>query len=326
MINLLAAEIDRLRSRRVFLIGMAVLFLALAGFQVAVGFSVKQPSTAEIATARTQFQQAQQEYEANKDDYAQEQKECERQAGADGAEACAYPAPSWDDFRPRPETFAGMAGVGVTISIVLPALAFLIIGASSIGAEYGSGAIANWLSFIPDRLKVFASKLVTLLLTAAVVTAAATALTLASTAVLVKINSGAVGKTGDLIAEGGRGLMIVTFAATAGFALALIFRHTIAALGVVLGYLVVDFVLSILMSSIESMQKIKPWLLENNAAAVLQHGYTYYDNRQQVSSDGINYVQIERHLSFGHGLIYLAVIFVVAVLLSALIFRRRDVT
>ncbi|QDP97687.1 ABC transporter permease [Microlunatus elymi] len=326
MIKLFAAELDRLRSRRVFLIGLAVLFLALVGFQVAVGFAVKQPSQAEIAQARTQFQQAQQEYRDNKDENEQAQKDCEKQMGPAHASDCAISEPSWEDYRPRPATFADMAGGVVTVSVILPTLAFLIIGASSIGAEYGSGAIANWLSFIPDRLKVYVSKLGTLLLTGAIVTAAATALSLASTAVLVKINSGSVTKLGDLIAEGGRGLLIVTFGAAVGFALALIFRHTVAALGVVLGYLVVDFVLNILMGSIESMQKLKPWLVENNLLAVLHNGYPYYDQRKEVTSDGIMYNQVERHLSLGHGIIYLAVLFVAAVLISAVIFRRRDVT
>jgi ABC-2 type transport system permease protein len=129
-----------------------------------------------------------------------------------------------------------------------------------------------------------------------------------------------------VIATGGRGLIISAVCAAAGFALALVSRHTIAALGAVLGYLVVRFVLLILTDPIPALQKIKPWTLENNARAVLEHGYRYTDEIRRLTPDGVSYTQIERSLSFGHGLTYLIALFVIMVLGSALIFRRRDIT
>jgi|GEM_PF-2016462 ABC-2 type transport system permease protein len=323
MINLAAAELDRLRSRRVVVIWMIVLFVALAGFQVIVGFSVKQPSEQQIATARHQFQQAQREYDLHHDtDVAQ----CQTANPGQPADFCDYPRPTWEDYRPQPAGFADMAGAGVTITVIFSALTFLIVGASSIGAEYGSGAIANWLSFVPDRNRVYASKLGVLIMFSAVVGAIAAALTLATTTLLVTVNDGRVVRLGDAAASGARGLIVVVVCAAVGFALALISRHTIAALGAVVGYLVVDFVLNIVMSSFDPLQRIKPWLPEYNAGAVVNHGYHYQDQVRKVVADGIEYTSVDRQLTFGHGLTYLIVVFLLATAASLVIFRRRDVT
>lgn len=322
MINLARAEFNRLRSRRVVVICLIVLLAALGGFQVIVGFTVRQPSQAAIAQARQQFEHAKADYDQNHD---AEVKLCQQQ-NPDQADSCDYPPPKWDDFLPKPATFTEMATAGVTITVIFTSLIFLIIGASSIGAEYGSGAIANWLSFVPDRLRVYASKLGVLVISAAVVAALASALSLACTAILVKINSGRVVHSGDQIAAGGRGLIVVVVCTALGFGLALISRHTIAALGVLVGYLVFDFVLVIVMNTIESAQKIKPWLPENNARAVLGNGYRYDDLVQHVRPDGIDYEPIARHIGFGHGLAYLTVVFVLVVAVSLLVFRRRDIT
>ena len=53
-----------------------------------------------------------------------------------------------------------------------------MIAASFIGAEYSSGSIANWLTFVPRRGRVFWSKLLTMIGFAAVLGAFAAALVL----------------------------------------------------------------------------------------------------------------------------------------------------
>jgi ABC-2 type transport system permease protein len=160
----------------------------------------------------------------------------------------------------------------------------------------------------------------------AVVGAIAAALTLATTTLLVTVNDGRVVRLGDAAASGARGLIVVVVCAAVGFALALISRHTIAALGAVVGYLVVDFVLNIVMSSFDPLQRIKPWLPEYNAGAVVNHGYHYQDQVRKVVADGIEYTSVDRQLTFGHGLTYLIVVFLLATAASLVIFRRRDVT
>lgn len=323
MISLARAELNRLRSRRAVIVWLIILLVAVAGFQVIIGISARQPSATEIATARQAFQQAQEDYRRHHDT---DVKQCQQDNQGQPADFCDMPPPAWPDFQPRPAAFSEMAGPAASITVVFGSLVFLIIGATSIGAEFGSGAIANWLSFIPDRIQVYAAKLGVLIIFSAVLGAVASALTLASTVVLFKINDGPVSHLPDHAATSARGLIVVITAATVGFALALISRHTIAALGAVVGYLVVDFVLNRVMEAVLSLQKIKPWLLENNAAAVLNHGSQYYDQVHRVTPNGVEYDSITRHVSFAHGLSYLLVLLAVAIVVPLLIFRRRDIT
>ena len=89
---------------------------------------------------------------------------------------CAYPEPKLSDFV-FVQSFEDVARGAVQISIYLVAMTALMIGGSFIGAEFSSGSIANWLSFIPRRGQVYASKLITVAAFSALVSAVATALT-----------------------------------------------------------------------------------------------------------------------------------------------------
>ena len=42
--------------------------------------------------------------------------------------------------------------------------AAFLVGASFIGAEYSTGSLANWLTFVPQRLKVYGSKVIAVVL------------------------------------------------------------------------------------------------------------------------------------------------------------------
>lgn len=323
MISLMRAEFGRLRSRRIMIIGPLLLLIALAGFQVIVEFGAQQPSATDIANARHTFQQAQFDYRR---DHDSDVRECQKDSPGQPASACAEPAPQWSDFQPHPAPFSDLAWPAIAVAIIFSLLVFVVIGASSIGAEYGSGALANWLSFIPDRTRVYASKLGVLMIVSAVVGAAAVALNLAGTVVLFKINADPVPPLAGYAAAGARGVIVVVVATTIGFALAIISRHTIAALGAVLGYLVVDFVQNDLIGAVPSLQYVEPWLPETNITAVITHGHQYYDQVQKVTAHGVDYDMVVRHLSFVQGLGYLLAMLVVAIIVSLLVFRRRDVT
>src|SRR5215217_2023772 len=57
----------------------------------------------------------------------------------------------------RATTFNEIAQIGLLLAIYLSGLAMFLVAASFIGAEFTTGAIANWLSFVPRRVPVFAS-------------------------------------------------------------------------------------------------------------------------------------------------------------------------
>jgi ABC-2 type transport system permease protein len=71
---------------------------------------------------------------------------------------------------------------------------------------------------------------------------------------------------------------------------------------------------------------LPPWLPERNLLAFLQHGLTYEQYRDVTSADGMSEETVTRHITFGHSALYWAVLLVVALAVSAVVFRRRDVT
>ena len=72
-----------------------------------------------------------------------------------------------------------------------------------------------------------------------------------------------------------RCLALPVILAALGFAVGLITRNTAAALGVLLGYLVVWFVRNALLSSQAWAQTLTPWSIEGNLSAFVDHGTTY---------------------------------------------------
>jgi ABC-2 type transport system permease protein len=324
MRRLLFAELNRLRSRRLTWVALILVLLVIALLQVAVFLSVKPLSPAELAEGQAQYQEARQEFDANRAEYEQQAKECVDQGNP--AEACALYEPQPGDFANRSVVpFLEITKVTVTVTVFVATLALLFLGASFIGAEYSSGALANWLSFIPERGKVFASKLLALVLTAAVVTAVASALTIGLSVLVSRIQGAAVSGIEQLFEMGLRGAAIGVIGAVIGFALAMLTRHTIAAAGTVLAYLLLAFVFTILTQLIASMQALKHWLPENNVLAFLNHGYTYQDFVTVITPDGAQQDYVSRTISFADSTLYWSVLVVVVVAGTFLLFRRRDV-
>lgn len=320
---LLLAELNRLRSRRFTWVAVAAVALVIGLMQIAVFVSIKPLTPSELASGQAQYQAAKQDYEVHQDDYQEEQKQCVAQGGQ----------PDECTFEPKPEDFASrhiapfdeITGIAVAVAVFVSALVLLFLGASFIGAEYSSGALANWLSFLPERSKVLAAKLLALALASAVVTAAAAALTIGIAAVLARSTGAAVTGVGKLAETGARGVVIGVIGAVLGFALAMLTRHTIAASGVTLGLLLVTFVLTILGSGIASLQKIKPWQPENNLIAFLNHGYKYQTYVNTITDQGMQPTYVEHTITFGHSVGYWSVIMVAVVALMFVVFRRRDV-
>jgi ABC-2 type transport system permease protein len=324
MNRLLVAELNRLRSRRLTWVALVLVLLTIVLLQLAVFFSVRPLTPAELAEGKVQFAQAQKEYQDNRADYEQQAKDCVDQGNP--PQDCGPYVPKPEDYASRYVTsFPEITAVVVTVTVFVSTLAFMFLGASFIGAEYSSGALANWLSFIPERGKVFASKLVALVVTAAVATWLLSALGVGLAALVSNAVGAKVSGLGDLFEMVTRGSAVGVIGAVVGFALALVTRHTIAAAGTVLGYLLLAFVLSAFTQSIAALQGLIPWLPENNVLAFLDHGYTYQTYVNTITDQGTEQTSVEHTLTFAHSSIYWAVIMVVLVVGTLLLFRRRDV-
>ena len=323
MIRLVGAELTRLRSRRVSIVAVVVVLAAVALFQIVIHSEVA-PSAKAQASAQRAYEAAQRTWQA-----AHEQTVAACVQGGEGTqEDCeSYdPAPTAADYSVTPPSFAEVGEAGVTTAAYLSMFASFLVAASFIGAEYSTGSLANWLTFVPQRLLVFASKGIAVVLASALLGAVAVFATLGLTASQVAHHGDPLVRAGHLAAASGRSVVLVALAGLVGYVIALVTRHTVAAIAVPLGYSLVRAVLAGFTQNADGrLAWLPPYLPETNLQAFLEHGTTYTLYRS-VLADGSDYTEIEKHVSFAHSGLYWLAVAVVAVVVGAGVFRRRDVT
>ena len=315
LLQLVRAETNRLLSRRFTLIALVIIFLAVAAFQLAVNDTLHPATAAEQASSQAQYEEARRFWEEN-------ERTCDNEGNPPD---CRYPEPQRSEFSfSRP--FGEVTAESLEVTIYLVALTALMIAGSFIGAEYSSGSIANWLTFLPRRGRVFASKLVTIAVFSAVVSAAATGLALIAALGMARVYDLPVGGLNAELGMLGRGVLVAMALAVLGFCIGTIGRHTAAAIGVLLGYLFVWFVRNALLSEAAWAQRLTPWTPEGNLGAVVRGGHQYFVPSRSIGPDGVSVDYLERTVSLTHGLVYWAVLLTVVIIGTAVIFRRRDVS
>lgn len=321
-LRLVLAELGRLRSRRVALVAAVIVLAGVGLFQLAVADEVTPPSASQVAEQRQYYDQAHQQWEQS---HVEEEKACQDQGGS--VSDCALPEPTPADYALTASAFADVAPAAVQLSAYVTLLAAFLVGASFIGAEYSTGSLANWLTFVPRRLHVYGSKLLAVVMASAVAGAVSNFLMVGLVVLLTRVHGGGLVGLGSAAATAGRAIPIAVLAGVAGFVFALLTRHTVAALGIALGYVVLSAVVGSLAANADGpLGWLPPWLPEKNLDAFLQHGSTYYQYVQTVTPQGVSGDSVEKHLTFGHSALYWAVLLVAAVVSGALVFRRRDVT
>jgi len=312
---LVAAETNRLLSRRFTRIALVIVLLAIGAFQLSVSSSLRPPTTAEQASSQAQYEEARRFWEEN-------ERTCDNVGSPPD---CRYPEPQLSEFSfSRP--FAEVTAESLEVSVYLVALAALMVAGSFIGAEYSSGSLGNWLSFLPRRGRVFASKLVTVVAFSAVASAVVTGLALLTALVLARRYGIEAGSLTPELSMLGRGVLAAVALGVLGFCIGLVGRHTAAAIGTLLGYLFVWFVRNAILSESAWAQRLTPWTPEANLAAVVRGGHQYFVPVRTVGPDGMSIDYLERTVSLTHGLLYWAVLLAVVIVGSAVVFRRRDVS
>jgi ABC-2 type transport system permease protein len=315
MVRLTKVELRRLMARRLTAVGLAGLFLITILLLVATWFDARPLSAVEQ-------QQAQQQYEMAHKDWVEHAQEIRTQCEADWKtqpdpkpkleEMCVYSEPKPEDFGKPPTVFAQIMPELLQGSSYFLAFAAFLIGASFLGAEFSSGAIGNWLTFEPRRLRVYGSKLLAAATGFVPIAAVVLAVILFGTFLIVDKLGDAASTTGkvwgDLSAIGGRAVLTTALAAALGS-------------GVVMAYLVLaEGVFAAF------LEKAQPWLVKLNFDAFVRHGAQYSVTECKTGSDG-SYIcdYVQKTLSFEHGAWYLAIFTVVVVLLGGWVFHRRDV-
>ena len=329
MIRLTTVELRRLTARRLTVIGVLGVLAITALLLFATWTDARPSSAEEQRVAQAQFESAHKDWV----EHAAENRtrcEAEWQKLPDPKptleEMCSYPEPTIDDFgKPRVVFAERTPDLLLGTSYLLVFAAFLI-GASFVGAEFSTGSIGNWLTFEPRRLRVYGSKLLAAAIGFVPVAAVVLAIVLFGVYLIVDQlgdTSGTTAKVwGDLTATGGRAVLLIAVGAALGGVVGLLLRHTAAAIGVAMGYLVL--IEGVFAGFLNSAQ---PWLVKLNFDAFVRHDTTYYLEQCSTGDDG-GYMctSIEKTLSFEHGAWYLGILAVVLVLIGGAVFYRRDVT
>jgi ABC-2 type transport system permease protein len=320
MTRLIWAEISRLLSRRLTGIAMIVILLGVAGYQLVVNDALSPPSGEERAAAERSYQQAHQDWAAGRKQY---EKEC-RDTGAQPDE-CVIPEPTLAELTGDSTTFKEATSAALKLSTLFVALVTFTIAASFIGAEYTSGSITNWLTFVPRRSHVFWSKLLAVAGFAALLGTLAATLVLGAGIILARLHGSDIDAIPELAGVGVRGVLPVVVLAVLGFCVGLLTRHTAGAIGILLAALGVCFVRIGVLGEQSWAQRITPWTPEGNIAALIDRGYKYAVPVEMMTPDGMTVELVDGAVSLTHGLVYWSIILTLVIMGSLLIFRHRDV-
>lgn len=305
MIGLVRSEALRIRSRRALwvLVGVAALGITLG---IAIGTANSHPPSAtQVARAQRLYQR---ELEA-----------CLSGSYGDVPPGFTDLEAYCDEVVP-PEMFESRQGLrlsGLDALIqgmaTLTALVGVVIAASLIGADWSAGSMATLLTWEPRRLAVLLVRAVLVALTVfaiSVVLLGYFALLFRLGVALRGTTAGADGWLGEVAGSTVRVGLVATLYATFAYALASIGRSTAAGLGIMLAELVlVEGFLRGFRPSIEI------WLSITNAVAIVS------GEAQQLGFSGD-----QGSLGVSRAVLTLSCYVVVALVVAAAVFRRRDVT
>jgi ABC-2 type transport system permease protein len=242
-----------------------------------------------------------------------------------------YPADmDCEDVRPQAEwyldtrtpRFADDAASLAGQAMGLAAVAALILMVSFVSADWSAGTIGTQLVYEPRRRRVLTAKIIVGALAAAVL-----AIVLLAVVVLTAwIAASAWGSTavdwGSLGLRFARLVALVVAAGAVGVAITAAIRHSVAVLGIVLGYMLLG---EALLRSV--WHGAEPWLLTSRVSGWVEKGINLSD-WSSCNSAGPMSEPCEatlRHVSFGGSAAYLAILIAALVSFGYVVFQRRDV-
>lgn len=215
-------------------------------------------------------------------------------------------AAGFDDGRPR---LADLPGILKGTSFILIAIG-LVVGASSVGADWQQGTMATLLTWEPRRVRVFVVRLLTIAVVVTLLTVVLLALLSLGLALVASTRGSTVG-TDDawfraVVGTILRISVVASLTAVLGAAIAGIGRHTAAAMGAVFVYLAV----------VESLLRglVPRWVPNMLSSGMV----VFIDGRAGDPGNGA-VLSVERALAT---VVVYAVVFAV---LATTLFRVRDV-
>ena len=323
MTRLLRVELARYRSRRIIalLLLLAALLAALVAFKSA--WDTRQITAQEAATARAQADIA-----AERADVKADLQTCladpEKYFGTGSTQQTCrdslLAAPS--SYLPRkPLDLTGtLKGNGLGVALAVAGL--LVIAASTFaGSDWASGSMVNQLLFEPRRGRVWVAKATAVTLASGVAAVVAIggfwlAMYLVAVDRDVPHGSGVMSDVGWHVL---RAVLLVMAASLGAFALTMLFRHSVATLSLLFAYSVGGEILAVLVP----IDNIGRWTLGNNVFGWLETYLKYFDPSSPCARLGT--CTDQQHIGHLQGGVYLLALLVVAVVVSLVAFRRRDV-
>ncbi|WP_244928723.1 hypothetical protein [Nocardioides sp. W7] len=336
MIALLRVELTRLRWRRAVWLLVAACVVVPTIIAISAILTSRPPSADELARIEQQVA------EEREQPYVQEELQtCLDEPGQYGVdpESAGLQAECEEMVLPQVEWYGGFEqlslrdqmdfGDGLVVVTVLTLL-LMLAGTTFIGHDWSSGSMSNQLLFESRRSRIWAAKgvVVTLMafLTATVVSSA---YWLALWAVVRSrdLPSG-TGLLLDCLQFGLRGALFAAAAALGGFVLTMLFRSTVATVGVL-------FALSVGGGALIAVLGLAGnWQPGPNLEAIVKNGTTYFvevpEHCYDQAAEGPeplpdSVCDEEQELSLGHGAAYYGVLLLGGSVLSGLSFARRDV-
>lgn len=326
--RLVGVELRRVLARRMVAAIVAGGVLVVALVLVSLWTQVRPLTAAQVDQAEQSYAMAVEDFEEHGEEMLASCRDAEadesERTGEDVDFGCDQMEPQREMFFPQqPELHLTLPGQLAGVAVLLTFLTFLV-GATSTAAEVSTGSLGTWLTFVPRRSVVMASKVAAGTVVALPVVAGLLALLVAGAWFVHDAQGLADGMTatawGEAAWTGARVLALGALAGALGAALGLLLRHTAAVLAAVVVYaLVVESIVA------GMLPELQPWLLRTNMAAWVQDGTMYWINECTVTATGTSCQTIEEVVTLGHGAAYLGVVAVVLLVLTALVFRRRDV-
>jgi ABC-2 type transport system permease protein len=331
MTRLLRVELTRLRWRRAVLLLLAAAVVIPIVIGIATVWDTKPPSAEERANVDAMVaEETQQPY------IKKQLRQCVKkpqQYGLDPqatdlqaqCEEITLPRAEWyADYRELNLVEERQQGSGLAVVVVI-SLLLVLAGTTFAGHDWNSGSMSNQLLFEPRRTRVWIAKggvILGVAFTLCLVVITVYWLALFAVARSRDLPSG-TGLLVDCLQMGLRGALVAGLSALGGFALTMLFRSTVATLGVLFAVTIAGGLL------IAALGISERWYPQTNLMAVITDGATYYVEPpdecfgsrplEDISCDG------ERNLSAAQGTAYLGPLLLVGGLASLVSFRRRDV-
>lgn len=325
MMRLLRVELQRLRSRRVLLlalIGAALISLAAVWFVNQQAAQLERARAGADAIFNEQVRYWEENGEADLAMCLQDEEAERRRTGEEIDFGCQYME------EPTPENFYGVlpslqAQYEQLLEVIAVPLLLvvLVLGSTHVAAEFSHRTMGSWLTFVPRRLQVYASKVLSAGLAALPIVALGVTLVLIGVPAVfrwhgIDDNVSDIG-WGAIVWTAVRVLLLGGVAGMFGAALGFLVRHSAAVVGLVLAYAV----------TIEGMAAgllptFSRWTLGRNVMAVVGDGTEW---TTWVCPPNGECRDVQQSLSFEDGLLTLSVIVGIFVILALWRFVRSDV-